>query len=78
MERALDAFSGRLKGVVARHNETTRGRLEALRGALMPRGALQERSLSMAYFPGKYDDSFVEAYVAQLGLDPQRLQIILL
>ncbi len=76
IDRALEAFAGRAAAAVARRNELARSRAEDLRSACRPLGALQERVLSAAHFPGKYGDRFVEAFFEQLELDPSRLQVI--
>ncbi len=74
--RAMDAFTGRLAGAVARKSEIDRRRLEDLRDSCRPLGTLQERSLATAHFPGKYGDRFVSSLFEQIDLDPTRLQII--
>ncbi len=76
VERALGAFAGRAAAAVARRNELARSRAEDLRAACRPLGALQERVLSAAHFPGKYGERFVEALFEQLALDPRELQVI--
>ncbi len=76
IERALEAFAGRAASAVARRGELARSRAEDLRSACRPLGALQERVLSAAHFPGKYGERFVEAFFEQLALDPRRLQVI--
>ena len=76
MEKALDAFTGRVAAAVSRRNEVTRARAEDLRAACRPQGALQERVIATAHFPGKHGDRLVEAFFEQLTLDSRRLHII--
>ncbi len=76
--RALEAFTGRLAAAVARKRDIDRRRLRDLRETCRPLGAVQERSLSTAHFPGKYGDRFVAALFEQLELDPRSLQVITL
>ena len=76
IERALDTFSGKVAAALARQNELERRRVRDLRDSCRPNGALQERTISVAHFPGKYGERLVEAYFEQLELDPRRLQVI--
>ena len=72
----MDAFTGRLAAAVARKSEVDRRRLRDLRDSCRPLGALQERVLSSAHFPGKYGARFVGSLYDQLELDPGRLHVI--
>ena len=77
MEKALGAFTGKVAAAVARRNEVARARAEDLRAACRPDGALQERVIATAHFPGKHGDGLVEAYFDQLTLDSRRLHVII-
>ena len=76
IERALDAFTGRLAAAVARGSELRRQRTRDLRDTCRPLGQLQERVLSTSHFPGKFGARFVEALFEQLELDAAELQVI--
>lgn len=78
VERALDAFAQKLEAAAARRDETARARLQRLRAALRPAGALQERVVSSIHYPGKYGAAFVERFSAALEIDARRLQIVTL
>ena len=76
MEKALDAFTGRVAAAMARRNEVARTRAEDLRAVCRPQGVLQERLISTAHFPGKHGERLVEAFFEQLTLDSRRLHVI--
>lgn len=76
MEKALANFTGRVAAAVSRRNEVVRGRAEDLRAVCRPAGALQERVIATAHFPGKHGDRLAEAFFEQLTLDSRRLHII--
>ena len=76
IEKALEAFGGKLTSAVSRTHDVSRQRAEDLRRACRPGGALQERAVSAAHFPSRYGDRFVEALFEQLDLDPRQLQVI--
>ncbi len=76
MERALAAFTGKVAAAVARRNEVARARAADLRTAVRPAGALQERVIATAHFPGKHGERLVEAFFEQLTLDSRRLHVI--
>ena len=76
MEKALGAFTGKVAAAVARRSEVARARAEDLRTTCRPGGALQERVVSTAHFPGKHGDRLVEAFFEQLTLDSRRLHVI--
>jgi len=76
MRRALQAFGNRVTAAAARRDETTRARLESLRGYCLPVDRLQERVIATAHFPGKYGASFVAAMFEQMDLDPTNLRLI--
>jgi len=76
IERALDNFAGRLASSQARLDSVRRQRLESLRTAVRPGGALQERKICLSHFRGKYGQSLVPAIWEQLELDVTRLQVI--
>lgn len=76
VERALDAFAGRVAAAAARRGETRVGRAERLREVCLPSGVLQERVVTTAHFSGKYGESFVAALFEQLGDDPTKLALI--
>jgi uncharacterized protein YllA (UPF0747 family) len=76
VEKALAAFSGRLTATVARRDTVARSRLEDLLETSRPGGALQERVVSTAHFPGKFGPELVEAMFSQLALDPVCLHVI--
>lgn len=73
---ALDAFSAKVEAAAARRSGVAAQRLEQLRAASRPGGGLQERVLSTAYFAGRYGDSFGEALLDQLRLDPRTLVVV--
>ncbi|MDH3254300.1 MAG: bacillithiol biosynthesis cysteine-adding enzyme BshC [Acidobacteriota bacterium] len=77
VDKALAAFSGRLTATVARRDEIARSRLEDLLASSRPAGALQERIISTAHFPGKFGSAFSDALFSQLDLDPARLHLII-
>ncbi len=74
--RALEAFAGKVAAAAARRDEQTARRFAALRDLVAPGGAAQERTLSSAYFPGRYGDGFGAALLDQLDLDPSRLSVV--
>ncbi len=76
VDKALGIFTGKVAAAVARQSEIARQRAEDLRAACRPLGALQERVVSTAHFPGKYGERLVAAYFEQLELEPRRLQVI--
>ena len=76
VEKALAAFTGKVAAAVARRNGVVRARAEDLRTACRPFGALQERVIATAHFPGKHGERLVEAYFEQLTLDSRRLHVI--
>ncbi len=76
IEGALSGFAAKAAKAVAQRDQVTRQRAQALREACRPKGGLQERVVSSAYFPGKYGDRFVEALFEQLDLDWRRLSVI--
>lgn len=76
MEKALGVFTGKVAAAVARRNEVTRARAEDLRTTCRPLGALQERVVAAAHFPGKHGGDLVEAFFHQLTLDSRRLHVI--
>lgn len=76
IERALEAFSGKVDAAVARRDATVMRRFERLREACLPLGALQERVLSIAHFVGRYGTGFIDSMWEQLDLDPRNLQVI--
>jgi bacillithiol biosynthesis cysteine-adding enzyme BshC len=76
VERALASFTGKVAAAVSRRNEVARARAEDLRATCRPQGALQERVIATAHFPGKHGDRLVDAFFDQLTLDSRRLHII--
>ena len=76
MERALAAFTGKAAAAMGRRRGIGRARAEDLRAACRPLGALQERVVATAHFPGKYGEPLVEAFFEQLTLDSRRLHVI--
>jgi bacillithiol biosynthesis cysteine-adding enzyme BshC len=76
VEKALETFTGKVAAAVARRNEIARSRAVDLRATCRPDGALQERVISTAHFPGKHGERLVEAFFQQLTLDSRRLHVI--
>jgi len=76
IERALEAFSGKVDAAHGRRDAVQLRRLERLREACLPLGVLQERTLSVAHFAARYGDAFVETLLAELDLDPRALQVL--
>ncbi|MCB1009755.1 MAG: bacillithiol biosynthesis BshC, partial [Acidobacteria bacterium] len=76
VDRALEAFAGKVAAAAARRDELHSQRLDQLLETLQPGGAFQERSLSAGFFPGKYGESFGAALLDQLGLDPRYLSVV--
>ena len=76
IERALEAFSMRLRSAAARLDETARWRLEAIRCACLPAGAPQERLLSVAHFALTYGQDFATTVWQQMDHDSDRIQIV--
>lgn len=74
--RGLDTFEGKVTSAMARRDEVRHRRVDRLRVACLPDGRLQERVVSCAYFPGKYRHRFVDSFLRQVGLDPRRLQVV--
>ncbi|MEM7481188.1 MAG: bacillithiol biosynthesis cysteine-adding enzyme BshC [Acidobacteriota bacterium] len=74
--RALDRLSEKTMAAAARSDQVRLQRVERLRDTLLPAGALQERVVSTAHYPGKYGDRFVESYWRQMTLDGGILQVI--
>ena len=72
----FDRFVEKLTAAAARHDEVRAGRVERLRASVLPDGALQERVVSTAHFPGKYGERFAEAYWEQMQLDGGTLQVV--
>ena len=76
IEGALDRFADKRVAAAARADEVRTGRVERLRGTLLPGGRPQERVVSTAHFPGKYGEEFVEALWEQMELDGGALQVV--
>jgi uncharacterized protein YllA (UPF0747 family) len=76
MDKALAAFTGKVAAAVARRQQVSRARVEDLRGLCRPGGALQERVIATAHFPGKHGARLVEAFFEQLTLESRRLHVI--
>jgi len=76
VDRALEAFAGKVAAAAARRDELHSQRLDQLVETLQPGGVFQERSLSAGYFPGKYGEGFGAALLDQLDLDPRRLSVV--
>ena len=76
IERALEAFSGKVDGALGRRDGIQLRRLERLREACLPLGGLQERTLSVAHFAARYGESFVQTLLTDLELDPRSLQVL--
>lgn len=76
IERALEAFSMRLRSAAARLDKTAGQRLDAIRSACLPDGAPQERVLSVAHFALTYGQDFAAAVWEQMDHDSDRIQII--
>ena len=73
---SLDAFAGKVESAAARRDEVAHQRFRQLKTAIRPGGKPQERTISAAYFPGRYGDAFGTALLDQLDLDPRRLSVI--
>lgn len=76
IDGALRGFAAKAAKAVARRDQVSRQRAEALRKACRPGGNLQERVVASAYFPGKYGEGFVAALFDQLDLDWRHLSVI--
>lgn len=76
LARGLDALAGKVAAAAARRDEIARRRLADLREACRPLGAPQERLLSAAHYPCRLGERFTTALLAQLDLEPGRLQVI--
>ncbi len=76
LERGLGLFEEKLAAAAARRDEVSRRRAAELRSACRPLGGPQERVLSAAHFPIRLGEGFVAALLAELDLDPARLQVI--
>lgn len=76
LDRALEAFSAKVAAAAARRDELHSQRLEHLIESLLPEGAPQERTLSAAYFPGRYGEGFGAALLDQLELDARFLAVV--
>jgi len=76
LDRALEAFSAKVAAAAARRDELHLQRLEHLIESLLPGGAPQERTLSAAYFPGRYGEGFGAALLDQLELDARHLTLV--
>jgi bacillithiol biosynthesis cysteine-adding enzyme BshC len=75
IDRSLDMLAGRARAASARHHEVATRRVRTLVEWVRPGGKLQERAVSSAYFPGRFD-GFVEALFEQMDLDPRQLHLI--
>jgi bacillithiol synthase len=73
---ALDAFSARVEAAASRTGGVAQQRFDQLRLVTRPDGGLQERVLSTAWFAGRYGDTFGQALLEQLKLDPRRLVVV--
>ncbi len=76
VDRALEAFAGKVAAAAARRDELHSQRLDQLLEAVQPGGAFQERTISAGYFPGRYGELFGPALLDQLDLDPRTLSVI--
>lgn len=77
MNRALDAFGGKVKSAAVRQEQLAMRRLETVRDNLRPLGRFQERIISTGYYPGKYGQGFSAAMLEQIDeQDPMNLQVV--
>lgn len=76
VRRSLETFAGKATTAAARRDEVRARRVERLRQVCLPGGALQERTVAAAHFPGKYGERFAEALWDQMELDGRHLQVI--
>jgi bacillithiol biosynthesis cysteine-adding enzyme BshC len=76
VERALEAFGGKVDAAVARRDATQLRRLARLRAACLPLGGLQERVLSIAHFAARGGEGFAQVMLDALTLDPRGLQVL--
>lgn len=76
VERALEAFAGKVQAAAARRDEVRANRVRKLRATVLPGGKLQERVVCSAHYRGKYVERFDEAYWRQMDLDGSRLQVV--
>jgi len=76
VERALEAFAGKVQAAAARRDEVRANRVRKLRATVLPGGKLQERVVCSAHYRGKYVERFDEAYWQQMDLDGSRLQVV--
>ncbi len=75
IDRSLDMLASRVRAASARRHEVATRRVRSLVEWVRPGGKLQERAITSAYFPGRFE-SFVEALYEQMDLDPRRLHLI--
>jgi bacillithiol biosynthesis cysteine-adding enzyme BshC len=76
IEKALGIFTGKVTGALGRRHEVVRRRAGDLREACRPDGAMQERVLSVAHFPARHGEAFVDALFEQVELDARHLQVV--
>ncbi|MEM6453745.1 MAG: bacillithiol biosynthesis cysteine-adding enzyme BshC [Acidobacteriota bacterium] len=75
IEKAFAQFERKVVDAAARRHEVAHGRLQRLRDVVLPGGAPQERTLSLAHYLLRHGPGFVDA-LARLRLDPRRLQAL--
>jgi uncharacterized protein YllA (UPF0747 family) len=76
IDRALELFAGKVSASAVRRDQTVRSRTEALRAACLPRGAPQERVLSVAHFILRYGLDFGRGVLDQLDVESDAVQIV--
>lgn len=76
VERALEAFAGKVAASASRRDARGAHRLEQLTTLVRPGGRPQERSLAAAWFAGRWGEAFGARLAAALDLDPRRLSVV--
>lgn len=76
VERALEAFNGRVRSARARSDEVLRQRIDTLRRLCLPDGGLQERRVCVGWFPGLYGPGLALRLLQRMDLSPGSIQLL--
>lgn len=74
----IAAMRNRFHHVQLRKDETINSRIESMFAALMPHGALQERSLNAGYFINRYGKNFIDWIYRSTDLDDKGHRLLYL
>jgi bacillithiol synthase len=76
VERALEAFGGRVRAARARSDDVLRQRIDALRRLCLPGGGLQERRVCVAWYPGLYGEGVARRLLEGMELSAGSIQLL--